>query len=53
MSTPAPLWWAQGTGHVHSRTIPGVVMADIWMRIRRTLVKGGNEVEEEEADNEA
>ena len=27
-----------------SRTIPGVVMADIWMRIRRTLAKGGDEV---------
>ena len=27
-----------------SRTIPGVVMADIWMRIRRTLAKGCNEV---------
>ena len=36
-----------------SRTIPGVVMADIWMRIRRTLAKGGNEVEKEGADNEA
>jgi predicted NAD-dependent protein-ADP-ribosyltransferase YbiA (DUF1768 family) len=34
-----------------SRTIPGVVMADIWMRIRRTLAKGGHEVEEEAAGN--
>lgn len=25
-----------------SRTIPGVIMAQIWMRIRRTLTEGGN-----------
>ena len=36
-----------------SRTIPGVVMADIWMRIRRTLAQGGDEVEEEAAGNGA
>ena len=28
-----------------SRTIPGVVMADIWMRIRRGLANAGTEVE--------
>ena len=36
-----------------SRTIPGVVVADIWMRIRRTLAQGGDEVEEEAAGNGA
>ena len=35
-----------------SRTIPGVIMADIWTRIRRTLAKGCNEVGKEGADNE-
>jgi predicted NAD-dependent protein-ADP-ribosyltransferase YbiA (DUF1768 family) len=34
-----------------SRTIPGIVMADIWMRIRSTLAKGGKEREEEPADS--
>jgi predicted NAD-dependent protein-ADP-ribosyltransferase YbiA (DUF1768 family) len=29
-----------------SRTIPSVVMADIWMCIRRTLAKGGDEVKQ-------
>jgi N-glycosidase YbiA len=35
-----------------SRTIPGVVMADIWMRIRRTLAQGGEVVEEDVAGDE-
>jgi predicted NAD-dependent protein-ADP-ribosyltransferase YbiA (DUF1768 family) len=36
-----------------SRTIPGVVMADMWMRIRRTLATGGKEGAEEVAGDGA
>jgi hypothetical protein len=34
-----------------SHTIPGVVMADIWMRLRRTVAHGDSEAET--ADNGA
>jgi predicted NAD-dependent protein-ADP-ribosyltransferase YbiA (DUF1768 family) len=38
-----------------SRNIPGVVMADIWMKIRRGLIKraGVDEIDDLEADGEA
>ena len=35
-----------------SRTIPGVIMADIWMRIRRQLVAAGGNEQGTEADGE-
>jgi hypothetical protein len=34
-----------------SRTIPGVIMADIWMRIRRQLVAAGGNEQGTEADD--